>query len=140
MLGTARVKKGQTANWAEIQQSIWEMEKIVKRTGYYNATALPERNLDDSRRVLDLKVPFRLGPLYHFGQLSITGLPAAQETQARNLWKLRPGDPFDYAYPNDFLADFFQAVKLDRSTAMEIKMAPGSGDHVMDFALVFRPK
>lgn len=139
MLGTLKVKKGQTANWAEIQQGIWEMEKIVKRMGYFNATAVPERNLDDSRRVLDLKVPFRLGPLYHFGQLSIAGLPAALEAQARNLWKLRPGDPFDYAYPSDFLALFSQAAKLERPPAMEIKMAPGKGEYVMDFTLVFRP-
>lgn len=139
MLGAAKLKKGQTANWAQIQQGIWAMESIVKRTGYFEATAVPERNLDDSRRVLDLKVPFQLGPLYHFGQLSIAGLPAAQEAQARKIWNLRPGDPFDYAYPTDFLALFSQALKLERQPAMEIKMAPGKGEHVMDFTLAFRP-
>jgi outer membrane protein assembly factor BamA len=137
MLAAGKFKKGQTANWMEIQQGIWDMERVVKRTGYFNATAAPERNLDDTRRVLDLKIPFRLGPLYHFGQLNITGLSAAQEAQARKIWKLRPGDPFDYAYPDEFLHVFAQTVKLDRLSKVEIKMPDGTGDHVMDFTLVF---
>lgn len=57
---------------------------------------------------------------------------------ARKIWNLRPGDPFDYAYPGNFVAVFSQSVKLDRPP--EVKMAPGAGDHVMNFSLVFRPK
>jgi outer membrane protein assembly factor BamA len=140
MLGAAKVKKGQTANWSEIQQGIWDMERIVKRTGYFNATAVPERNLDDSRRVLDLKIPFRMGPLYRFGRLSLVGLSAEAEAQARKIWRLRPGDPFDYAYPSDFIPVFSQTVRFDRPTATEVKMAPGTGDNVMDFTLIFRSR
>jgi outer membrane protein assembly factor BamA len=47
MLKAAKFRKGAIANWTEIQNSIWELEKPVKRMGYLNAAAKPERILHD---------------------------------------------------------------------------------------------
>jgi outer membrane protein assembly factor BamA len=137
MLEAADFKKGQVANWTEIQNGIWAMEKPLKRTGYYSAAAKPERVLRDDQRVLDLKISFSMGPLYRFGELRISGLPAGLEAEARKVWMLRPGDPFDYAYPTDFYRDFVRSAGAWKVKKFDAKMKQGTGDNVMDFTLLF---
>jgi outer membrane protein assembly factor BamA len=139
MLEAADFKKGEIANWTEIQNGIWAMERPLKRTGYFRAEAKPERILHDDRRVLDLRIPFSLGPLYRFGQLRITGLSPALEAQALKVWSLRPGDPFDYDYPSDFFREFSQTADRWQFKKLDAKMQQGAGENVMDFTLVFAP-
>ncbi len=139
MLEAAKFRKGQIANWTEIQNSIWELEKPVKRLGYLNASAKPERIFHDEQRVLDVRLSVSLGPLYRFGQLRITGLTPELEAEARKVWSLNPGDPFNYEYPNDFSQVFFRTVGSTKFK-FKTKMQKGSGENVMDFALAFEPR
>jgi len=39
------------------------MEKVVKRTGFFEAAASPDRIFDDTAHVLDLKIRIAKGPL-----------------------------------------------------------------------------
>jgi outer membrane protein assembly factor BamA len=137
MLKAASFKKGQVANWAEIQKGIWELEKPPRRLGYFETRARPERVLHDDQRVLDVRITFYLGPLYRFGQLRITGLTPSLEAQARKVWRLQPGDPFDYAYPMDFLQAFFQSVDARQFKKADPAMHRASAGPVMDITLVF---
>jgi len=52
MLAAAQFKKGEIANWSEIQQGVWRTEVPVKRTGYTDAVSQPERVLDDGNQTL----------------------------------------------------------------------------------------
>jgi outer membrane protein assembly factor BamA len=140
MLAAAKFKKGDVANWTEIQKGIWEMERPLKRTGYFEAVAKPERVLHDDVHMLDLKIGFAKGPLYHFGQLHINGLSAELDAKARKAWEKNPGDPYDYAYPNDFLRAFSKTADLRQFKRYDVKTARGAGDHTMDVTLVFEPR
>jgi outer membrane protein assembly factor BamA len=140
MLSAAGFKKGQVANWTEIQRGIWEMEKPLKRTGYMDAAGRPERILHDDERILELNISFRKGPLYHFGQLRIAGLAGELEGKARKIWTLNSGDPYDYAYAGDFFRAFAKTVDFRQFKKYDVKAQRGAGDHVMDVTLVFEPK
>ncbi len=97
MLEAGKFKKGKTANWTEIESGVWETEKPLKRTGYFEAVGRPERVFHDETHVLDVRVIYNRGPLYHFGQLTIVGLPPNLEAKARTVWRHPPGDSHDYA-------------------------------------------
>ncbi len=140
MLKAANFRKGEIANWTEIQNSIWDLEKPVKRIGYLHASAKPERILNDERHVLDIKLPVNLGPLCKFGQVRITGLAPDLEAKARKIWSLNPGDPFDYEYPREFFQAFFRTVDSHQFKKFNYDMKQGVGENVMDFALVFEPR
>ncbi len=140
MLKAAKFRKGEIANWTEIQNSIWELEKPVKRTGYLNAAAKPERVFHDEQHVLDVKLSVNLGPLSRFGQLQITGLAPDLEAQARKIWTLNPGDPFDYDYPRDFFQAFFRSVDSRQFKKFNVTSQKGAGENVMDFLLSFEPR
>jgi len=139
MLAAAKFQKGQTANWTDIQKGIWAAEKPVKRTGYLMASARPERVFHDDELVLDLRIPFALGPLFRSGQLKIIGLTPELEAKARKAWKLQPGDPYDFEYPDQFLQDFARSVVAGqfRKISSATEKQP---DNVMDFTLLFQPK
>ncbi len=139
MLAAAGFKKGEVANAAEIQKSIWELEKPLKRTGYFAAAARPERILHDDSRVLDLNIAFDKGPLYHFGQIQFTGLSADLESKARKIWKPKTGDPYDYQYPSDFLQSFFRSVDGRQFKKYRVDTRPAPGN-VMDITVIFEPK
>jgi len=139
MLKAAKFKKGQVANWTEIQQGIREAEIPVKRTGYFTASARPERIFHDEQLVLDLRIPFALGPLYRAGQLKIIGLTPELEAKARKLWKLQPGDPYDYAYADEFLKTFAQSVEPGQFKKFT-PAAQKQADNSMDVTLLFEPR
>jgi outer membrane protein assembly factor BamA len=136
----AKFRKGEIANWTEIQNSIWELERPVRRLGYLHAAAKPERILHDEQHVLDVKIPFNLGPFYTFGQLQITGLPPNLEAQARKMWSLATGAVFDHDYPKDFFPAFFRSVDSRQFKKFNVTAQKGSGENVMDFVLTFEPR
>ncbi len=140
MLSAAKFKTGALANWTEIQVAIWETEKPLKRLGYTEAAAIPERVFHDDQRMLDLKIGYRKGPLYHLGQLRIAGLSPEMEAKARKMWKLQAGDPYDYAYPNDFLREFAKSLGRPMFKRFDVVTQKGTGDHVTDVLVSFVPR
>jgi outer membrane protein assembly factor BamA len=140
MLKAANFQKSGIAQWSQIQNSIWEAEKPVKRMGYLNATAIPERIFHDYQHVLDLRLSFKLGPLYRFGQLQVVGLPPNLEAEARKTWNMKPGDPFDYDYPKDFFRAFSRSVDPRQFKKYGVSMKKGAGENIMDFTLTFDPR
>ena len=142
MLAAAKFQNGKLANWEEIQKSLWAMEKVVKRTGFNAAASVPERRFDDAAHVLDLRVRIVKGPLFHWGQLSVTGLSPAQEAIARKTWRPKVGDPYDFLYPGEFFQALAGATNLGgfRKYDTAIRPAPAPADHVMNVTLVFEPR
>jgi hypothetical protein len=139
MIKAAKFPNGKLADWKQIQEGIWEMEKVVKRTGYFQAAALPVRSYDDASHILDLTFRVNKGPLFHFGELTITGLTPDLAARGKQLWKPKTGDPYDYAYTGEFLQDFSRTLDF-RKYKFDEKVKKGQGDHVMDIELIFTVK
>ncbi|MBI1896018.1 MAG: FtsQ-type POTRA domain-containing protein [Acidobacteria bacterium] len=125
LLKEGRFKTGETADFNEVQAGIERMIQRLRRSGYLNARARPERRVDDAAKRVDVTLHLDPGPRYTFGKLTIEGLDIQTEPHIRKLWGLKPGDPFDAAYAEYFLQqlrerDLFEnlgttrpSVKLD---------------------------
>jgi outer membrane protein assembly factor BamA len=137
MLSAAKFPFRKTANGRQIQEGVYAVEKVVKRSGYFEAGATAERTLDDAAHMLDLRIKVHKGPLYHFGDLQITGLNKDFERMARKLWKPKPGDPYDYAYSNDFFQAFSHEVDVRSLRSFKAQSMRGTGDHVININLIF---
>lgn len=139
MLAAAHFRKGEVANWAEIQKGIYELERPVRRTGYMNAAAEPVRDLQDTEHILNLTIRVHKGPLYHFGRVEFAGLSPNLAVKAQEAWKMRAGDIYDYGYPNDFLREFARSNDF-RQYQCKMESRAGAGENVQDLTLVFEPK
>lgn len=140
MSSAAKFPKGKLANWKQIQEGIWEMERVVKRTGFFEASASPDRSYDDAAHVLNLRIAVTKGPLYRFGEVRVTGLSPELEQRAKQTWKPKPGDPYDYSYSNEFFQAFSRTVDFRNFRKYEAVAKRAAGDHVMDINLVFEPR
>jgi outer membrane protein assembly factor BamA len=140
MWKAAKFQKGKVANWSDIQQGILRLEVPVKRTGYTDAVAVPERVLDDNSQSLLLKVSFRKGSLYHFGDVTFRGLSPELDAKAHQIWKMKTGDPFDFRYAGDFFRNFSQLTDLRVFKNLRDQDEPGPGDHVKNVIVSFQPK
>jgi outer membrane translocation and assembly module TamA len=137
MLAAAKLPFGKVANWRQIQDGIWALERVVKRMGFFEVKAAPDRIFDDSAHVLDLRIQVAKGPLYHFGEVRFTGLTPELADQARRVWRPQPGDPYDFAYSSDFFQEFAHVVDFRKFSKYEPVVQKGAGDHVMDVEVVF---
>ncbi len=140
MLRAARFPTEKLANWQQIQEGIWEAEKVVKRTGFYAAAARAERLFDDPSRVLNLRLTVAKGPLFRMGQVRFTGLTPDQEASARAAWKRKPGDSFDYAYSSEYELELLRILDTRKMRKVDVKEHIDQSTHVVDFDIVFVPR
>lgn len=62
------------------------------------------------------------------------------QERARRIWLPKPGDPYDYAYPNEFFQAFSRVVDFRNFRKHNAVAQKGTGDHVMDINLVFEAR
>jgi outer membrane protein assembly factor BamA len=137
MVSAAKFPKGKLANWKKIQESVWEMEKVLKRRGFLAVSSVFERSFDDAGRALDLRVKVSKGPVYRLGEVRVTGLSPELEGKARRVWKPKAGEPYDYAYPNDFFQEFSKTVDFGGFRKYKADMQMRANEPVIDINLVF---
>lgn len=123
LLKAAGLKKGDLANFEEINAGIDRMRQVYRRAGYLNAKANTERKPKDSEKVVDLEVTIEPGDRYTFQKLNIAGLDIVTEPHIRKLWTPKPGDPFNPEYPNYFMARIKEDGILENlgKTRVEVK-------------------
>ncbi len=128
----------ETVNWTEFLNSVSEMERPLRRNGYIDVRSKPDRLLDDANNIVNVTIHVTPGPQFHFGRLDLTGLQPDLEQTARQMWQMRPGDPFDGDYPDEFLRALTKKREFSR---MMFRMAvqPRPGESVADCAINVRP-
>ena len=56
------------------------------------------------------------------------------------MWRPKPGDPYDYGYPNEFFQAFSRIVDFRNFRKYDGVAQKGTGDHVVDINLVFEAR
>ena len=98
-----KFREGETANMKLVNESLAEMEKLLKAGGYLRAFGRYDREVNDAARTVDIVLDVRRGDLYTFNKLTITGLDIVGEAAVKKRWDMKPGDPFNANYPKVFL-------------------------------------
>jgi outer membrane protein insertion porin family len=125
------------ANWKLILESVERMEKVLRKDGYLNVTARPVRLFREDGRTVDLRIEFTKGPQFVVGALTIGGLNSRDQQRAQSLFRLKPGEPLDQPYLEDYVKqclDFLgNSVK-----SFDSKMTLRPGTTTMDLTLTFK--
>ena len=118
-----KFQKGETANMRLVNESLAEMEKLLKAGGYLRAFGRYDREVNDSARTINIVLDIRPGDLYTFNKLTITGLDIVGEAAVKKRWDMKPGDSFNANYPKVFLSRvqrmFDNLSKTDSKTKID---------------------
>ena len=100
---TAELKKGDIANFDEINAALERIYKRYRATGYLHVTGNVERHIHDDTHTVDVTLNVQLGPQYRFGKLKIVGLNILSEPEIRKAWGPLEGKPYQPDYADAFL-------------------------------------
>jgi outer membrane protein insertion porin family len=106
----ANFPEGKLANWKKIEESFGSIELDLTRQGYLGPQTRVTRTYHDDSKIVDLAAEVRPGKQFFFGQLLISGLDASARARAQKLWTLKPGDPMNAPYIDDYLREVGKAL------------------------------
>jgi len=127
----------ETVDMHAIDEGAKRIEKYLKRRGFMDASAKVQPKVDDKSKTVDVAVNVDPGPQYRMGKLDIEGLDITSEPQIRKMWALAEKAPFDFEYPDSFLADMPNVLDNLGRTRSTIKPDPGT--LTVDVILTFSP-
>ena len=133
MHAAAKFPEGRLANWKQIQAGIEDANAVLKRDGYLGAGAQTTRAYHDENHIVDLTLKVTKGKQYTFGAMELSGLPPADEIQARKMWQLMDGSPMNPFYVEDYLRSLGKEFKGIKSVSHGLR--PRTGSQVMDVVI-----
>lgn len=99
----ADFKPGDVANMTLVNEGVDRIRNYLRHQGYIMALPTPQRQLDDTKKVLNLLIDVEKGPQYTFRSLKIEGLDIESEPVIRKMWGMEEGKPYNPDYPKVFL-------------------------------------
>jgi outer membrane protein assembly factor BamA len=84
-------------------RSLWQMIlDRCKSVGFLSCTVNPKMVLDEQNTTASYSVSVTPGEVYHITTVKFAGFTAAQTETLMKDWKLKPGDPVDESFLNNF--------------------------------------
>lgn len=135
-LRAGKFRKGDVANWKEIQKSFANMYEVLRADGYLSPRGNPNRIFHDDAGVVDLRVEVQKGVRFYFGTLEIQGLSSKETGTAQEMWELRPGAALDGPYLDDYVHKVF-SLSHGAKTTVNREMNVRQPGNVVDVVLKF---
>ena len=139
LLRAADLKTDDIANFHEVEAGRQRMLKLLRRNGYMKAESTVERNINESRKSVDVVFRFSAGPQFVFGNLAVEGLDLLSEPAVRKLWTLQEGKPFDGDYPDYFLSRLREDGVFDNLGSTRSSTRVDNQRRIVDVTLHFGP-
>ena len=131
---------GEPANAVQLTNDLEEVHKLYGTKGYLFAHADPTPEMDDSAASVSYQLTVTEGDLYRMGELTIDGIPPANEAKMAQQWQLKKGQPFDDSYLQRFFKIMYHDVGLKVPYNIIPKQSINQQEKTVDVALHFVPK
>src|SRR5205814_7846092 len=86
LLKVGGFKTGDLARFDDIDAGVDRMRKRLRREGYMRAALRVEREIDDTKKSVDLEIHPELGAQFLFTSLTLQGLDIHGEAAVRKMW------------------------------------------------------
>jgi outer membrane protein insertion porin family len=131
------LKPDKPVNFDDVRSGQDKIAQSLRRDGYMLAKSEVHRTVNDSTKVVDLKIELIPGPQFTFHELTIVGLDIESEPVIRKLWGLRAGRPFNVDYPNHFLERVKEMGIFDNLNKTNAESKVNPKDNSVDVTLYF---
>jgi outer membrane protein assembly factor BamA len=138
ILKSAKIPRMTVANFEEVKQAAVRVQETLRHQGFLDAVVTTDRNVDDERKSVELLLIVEAGPVYTFGNLTVSGLGLDGEAAIRKMWSVKTGDPFPQGYPDYFLSQVKEEGYFDNLGDTKANPSINADTHVVDVTLDFK--
>ena len=136
-LKAGNFKKGDVANFDDVNAGVERIRKRLRHDGYMRAVATVDRSIHDDKKTVDVTVHIAEGPKFSAGKLTILGLDLDGEAAMRKLWAMGLGKPFNPDYPDYFLAQIKERGLFDNLGESKAAVNVNEQNLTVDVTLTF---
>ncbi len=137
LLKAGDFKTGDIANFDRITEGVERIRLAVRKAGYLDVKVTSQRQIDDSKKTVDVSLHVDSGVQYSMGKVTFVGLDLESEAEMNRMWSLKPGKPFDPGYPDYFLKRVREEGVFDHLGETKADTKINDQTHVVDVTLRF---
>lgn len=131
-------KPGQPFNGDQVVNFRLEMLHRLKRRGFLDASIVPQTDMDDAKKAVNVTYSVSPGEVYNFAKLDVQGLDINSEPVIEKLWGEKPGHAFNPDYPDFFLQKVEQQGIFDNLGDTHSDYTADSSSHNVTVHLYFK--
>ena len=126
---------GKPVNANRLKTDLDQVRKLYGTKGYMEASVEPEPEFDDAAATVTYRLRVNEGEVFRMGDLDIRGLDPKVADHLEQGWKLRPGDPYNQSYPDQFADESLKRMASNMNWAVTVHEAVNSKDKTVDVTL-----
>jgi outer membrane protein assembly factor BamA len=126
---------GQPVNANRLNTDLNQVRKLYGTQGYMEASVDPEPEFDDAAGTVLYRLKVSEGEVFRMGDLDIRGLDPRVADHLEQGWKLRPGDPYDQSYPDQFADESLKRMASNMNWSVTVHEAVNGKDKTVDVTL-----
>jgi len=132
-----QLSPGDVFDISKVRQGVDVLTRLYGTKGYVNFTVIPETDIDDSNRLVDLTLGLYEGQQFRIGSVQFLGL----DEKTRRLLKSvpEPGQIYDDRTLESFLIENKSLLPVGSSLEHDISAQQHVEDGTIDLVLDFRP-
>jgi outer membrane protein assembly factor BamA len=125
---------GQPVNANRLKTDLNQVRRLYGTRGYMEAGVDPEPEFDDAAGTVSYRLKVSEGEVFRMGDLDIRGLDPKVADHLAQGWKLRPGDPYDQSYPDQFADESLKRIASNMNWSVTVHEAVNK-DKTVDVTL-----
>jgi outer membrane protein insertion porin family len=102
---------GAIANLPLLIQAAKFANGLYFNRGYLQSKVQLVPTYDDDKKIVDYELHIVEGQQYHMGHIQVVGLEAEQCRKLESAWKIKPGEPYDPSYENQFIREHMASLR-----------------------------
>jgi hypothetical protein len=128
---------GKPVDFPRLEQDLAAVRQMCGRSGYFGADV--KANPTFSSDSVHYAITIQEGAVFAMGDLDIQGLDESITGRLHEAWTLRPGQPYDAAYPQAFLEQESQEIPVLQHFKADFVETPNDKQKTVDVTLRFLP-
>ncbi len=138
LLKAAKFKTGGLADFDEVAKGVELIRKRLARQGYLRDNVQIVRQIDDTRKIVNVVLRIDEGPQFLFGTLNVEGLDLNGEAAIRKMWTQKTGTPFNPDYPDYVLRSVRDQGLFDNLGETRSETKIDEKTHIVNVTLMFK--
>ena len=138
LLKAGKFKTGDLADFGEVGKGIDRIKKALSHQGFMRNDVQIVRNVDESKKVVNLVLRIDEGAQFLFGKLKIEGLDLNGESAVRKMWTHKEGTPYNPEYPEYFLSQVREEGLFDNLGDTRAEAKVDDKTRIVDVTLIFK--